>query len=337
MKKTNDSGGIETARTSASPQPAPASAASAEMRFAQSPLGAHLRAMLDKGSAANRAIADILLRHPVQATSWSIESLAEVAAVSPASLSRFARLLGYPGYAALRSDVAATVEAMINPVEKLRGRFDAQPANAPTPLSDSLEAALSNVRGTAEGLHPALIAEVVERLTTARNVYVMGFGLSAHVAGVLTLGLQPFCHGVQNVVEFGGTEVAAGRLLNVGEGDVIVALSIPRYASDAVHLAAYARDRKASVIAITDSSASPLIPLADCVLLARSSHPILSSSTLGLVVVVETIVAALMTSNQANVDQAAKLTEAISSYLFGDNGSRSPVRRRSLKTSERPG
>lgn len=332
MKKTDPAPARGGMAANEPPGP-PVSASTAEMRFAQSQLGERLRAMLDNGSSANRAISDILLRHPVQATSWSIESLAEVASVSPASLSRFARLLGYQGYAALRSDVAATVEAMINPVEKLRGRFDAQPDNAPSPLSDSLEAALANSRGTAEGLHPDLIAEVVERLTAARNVYVMGFGLSAHVAGVLTLGLQPFCHGVQNVVEFGGTEVAAGRLLNVGEGDVIVVLSIPRYASDAVHLAAYARDRKASIIAITDSSASPLVPLADCVLLARSSHPILSSSTLGLIVVVETIVAALMTSNQANVVQAAKLTEAISSYLFGDDASRTPSRRRRPKSS----
>ena len=38
------------------------------------------------------------------------------------------------------------------------------------------------------------------------------------------------------VVEFGGTEVAAGRLMNIGAGDVLVAISLPRYADDALRL-----------------------------------------------------------------------------------------------------
>lgn len=321
MKKTDQSAAL----VAASPDPAGPSrigAGMADMDFARSPLGVRLMALLDGGSAANRAIADILLRNPVQVGSWSIETFAEVAAVSPASVSRFARVLDYPGYAALRSDVALTVQAMINPVEKLRGRFGTRPPDAPSPLSDTLEAALSNVRATAEGLTPELVASVVQRLITARTVYVMGFGLSAHVAALLSLGLQPFCPGLQNVVEFGGTEVAAGRLMNVGEGDAVVVLSIPRYASDAVHLTAYARDRKAAIIAVTDSAASPLIPLADHVLLARSHHPILSSSTMGLVLIAETIVAAVMASNRDNVTQAAKLTEAIASYLYREDTTR---------------
>jgi DNA-binding MurR/RpiR family transcriptional regulator len=297
---------------------------SPDMGFARSTLGARLMGILDDGSAANRAIAEMLLRNPVQVSSWSIETLAEAAAVSPASLSRFARMLGYGGYAALRSDVAATLQAQLNPVEKLRDRFERPSPGAPSPVSDSLEAALFNARATADGLSPALVTDVVQRLAAARNVYVMGFGLSAHVAALLALGLQPFCPGLQNVVEFGGTEVAAGRLMNVGADDAVVVISIPRYASDAIHLTAYARDRGATIIAITDSSASPLVPLADCVLLARSEHPILSSSTLGPVLVVETLVAGLMASNRDNVTQAAKLTDAISSYLYRGDASRSP-------------
>jgi DNA-binding MurR/RpiR family transcriptional regulator len=296
--------------------------ATADMGFARSALGERLMEMLGGGSPANQAIADMLLRNPVQVSSWSIETFAEAVAVSPASLSRFARLLGYAGYSALRSDVASIMQALLNPVEKLRGRFEAPSSGAPSPVADSLEAALFNARATADGLSADLVANVVQRLTAARTVYVMGFGLSAHVAALLTLGLQPFCPGLQNVVEFGGTEVAAGRLLNVTKGDAVVVISIPRYASDAVHLTAYARDRGATIIAITDSSASPLVPLADEVLLTRSEHPILSSSTLGPVMVVETLVAALMASNRDNVAQAAKLTEAISSYLYREGVSR---------------
>ena len=222
------------------------------MAFSRSALGHRLMELHGAGSPSNRAIADTLLRNPLHASAWGIEEFAAAAGVSPATLSRFARVLGFGGYAELRSAIAATMQSIVNPIEKLRGRFAPAAPDAPTPLTEGLETLLSNARATAEGLTPALVDEVVARLTAAKTVYVMGFGLSAHVAALLALGLQPFCTQLQNVVEFGGTEVAAGRLLNVGAGDVLVVLSIPRYASDAVHLTAYARDRQASVIAITD-------------------------------------------------------------------------------------
>ncbi len=119
-----------------------------------------------------------------------------------------------------------------------------------------------------------------------------------------------------NVVEYGGTEVAAGRLMNLEASDLLIAISFPRYATDAVHLTRFALDRGASIIALTDSIASPLAPLAGEVLIAQSSHPVLSSSNVSALLVIEALVTALMVSNSANVDKAARLTEAISAYLI---------------------
>ena len=171
------------------------------------------------------------------------------------------------------------------------------------------------LRATAEGLDPAVLARVVKKLSESSCVYVLGFGLSAHLAALLTLGLQPFCKHLVNVVEYGGTEVAAGRLMNLEASDALLAISFPRYAADAIHLTRYAVDRGASIIALTDSVASPLAPLADELLIAHSSHPVLSSSNVAALLVIEALVAALMVSNGANVDKAARLTEAISAYL----------------------
>jgi DNA-binding MurR/RpiR family transcriptional regulator len=130
------------------------------------------------------------------------------------------------------------------------------------------------------------------------------------------LKLQPFCPQLINVVEFGGTEVAAGRLMNVGRGDVLLAISFPRYAADVVQLTSYARDRGATVIALTDAAASPLARLGHEVLLAPSSHPVLSSSYAAAITVIEAIITGLMTSSGDNVLKAATLTEAISGYLL---------------------
>lgn len=307
-----------------------------EAGFASSPLGRDLRQALSDGSASNRRVADFLLRNPVRATALGIEELASHAQTSTATLSRFARAMGYPGFAALRAGMAEALQdalqPVFQPVEKLRGAVGRKPALAhgdnPV-ISESLESCLSNLRATAVGLPVARLSSIAKKLTAARCVYTIGFGLSAHLCAMLALGLQPFCPGLVNVVEFGGTEVAAGRLMNIGKGDVLIVISLPRYASDAVQLARYARDRKAYLIAITDSMASPLANIADETLLAAATHPVLASSSTATLLVIEALVTTLMVSRADHVEQAAKLTDAIGSYLYEDAGpGASPITQR---------
>jgi DNA-binding MurR/RpiR family transcriptional regulator len=299
----------------------PLPTALSEAAFAQSALGRRLLALQGEGSRSNQAIADYLLRNPLRISACSIEEVAHRADVSTATLSRFARTLGFEGYAGLRSAIAETLQSVLQPVEKLRSSLEQSSGRAATPVTDGLEITLSNVRAAANALSAELLASAVGRLTDAQHVYILGFGLSSHLAAILALDLQPFCPRMTNVVEFGGTEVAAGQLMNITRHDVLVVISFPRYASDAISLTQYARQRGAGVLAITDSPASPLAQLADCLLLAPATHPVLSSSLSAGLLVIETLVSRLMVSNKNNVEQAAKLTEAISAYLYrGDNG-----------------
>lgn len=292
-----------------------------EAAFAQSSLGRRLITLQNEGSKSNQAIADYLLRNPLRIPAWSIEEVAHRAEVSTATLSRFARALGFDGYAELRAAIAEALQSVLQPVEKLRSSLEQSGARAGTPVTEGLENTLSNVRAAANALSAELLSGAVKRLTDAEHVYILGFGLSSHLAAILALDLQPFCPRMTNVVEFGGTEVAAGQLMNITRHDVLVVISFPRYASDAISLTQYARQRGAAVVAVTDSPASPLAQLADCLLLAPATHPVLSSSLSAGLVVIETLVSRLMVSNKNNVEQAAKLTEAISAYLYrGENG-----------------
>ena len=309
-----------------------------EATFALSTLGLALRQVLQTARGSNAAIADFLLRNPVRATAWGIEELASHTRTSTATLSRFARTLGFGGYAALRSAIAdalqTALQPVFHPVEKLRdalGRPDLAAGNRHPVIAESLQASLDNLRATAAGLDTARLTAIATQLLEAQTVYTMGFGLSAQLAALLSLDLQPFCRQGVNVVEFGGTEVSAGRLMNIGSSDVLVAISFPRYANDVVTLARYARDRGAQVVAITDSMASPLVPTAHTVLLALALHPVMSSSSAAAVVVIEALVTSLMVSGHGHVRQAEKLTEAISAYLYEEKVAGTVKPRRSRK------
>ena len=298
---------------------------SLDTAFAQSALGLKLRSVLTTGRGSNVAIADFLLRNPVRATAWGIEELALQTQTSTATLSRLARTLGFNGYAALRSGMADALQEALQPVfqplDKLRNailRNAEEGQTGHSVIAESMAVSLRNVRSAASGLDPALLVATAKRILAAETVYTLGFGISAHLAAMLSLCLQPFCRQSINVVEFGGTEVAAGRLMNVGPNDLLIAISFPRYASDAVMLTRYTRDRGAHVIALTDSLASPLTPWAHKVLIAPASHPVLSSSYSAALLVIEALVTSLMISGNDQIQQAEKLTDAISAYLYKD-------------------
>ena len=60
------------------------------------------------------------------------------------------------------------------------------------------------------------------------------------------------------------------QILRVGPGDVLIGISYPRYSHRTVKALEYAGHRGARVIAVTDGENSPLVPLADISLFARS-------------------------------------------------------------------
>ena len=309
-------------KSSASParnsfrSPVAATLSSPDAAFAQSPLGQTLMHVLASGSASQRQIADYLLRNQMRVTALGIEELADSCQVSTATISRFARDIGQKNYSAMRSAMAETLQSLLQPVDKLRRTIQRR-ARATSPITESLEYAAANIAATSDALSPPAMQTVVRRLTRAKVVYVMGFGLSANLAGMLVQHLQPFCPHVVEVVGIGGSEVAAGHLVNLTAHDVLVVISFPRYTLDCIGLASFARDRGACIVALTDSPASPLAELADHALYAQSTHPVLPSSASTALAMIEALAVALMVSNKKNVEKAARLSEVIAAYLYG--------------------
>lgn len=287
-------------------------------RFARSALARRIAALRADGTRSNGAIAEAMLRDPLRVATASVEEVAVLAGVSPASVSRFARALGFDGHPEVRAALAAALNEVLNPVEKLRGAVG-RPSDAPTGIG--ITAIVANVDAAGRTLRAGPeLAKAVRALATARVVYVMGFGLSAHSAGHLVLGLQPYCAQVVEVTGYGGTEVAAGRLAAVGDGDVLIAITVPRYAADALRLATFARDRGARVVAITDAATAPIARIAEVALVVPAGHPVLPASSTAILLAIECLVAGVMTASDDSVARAEALTRALQGYLVDEGG-----------------
>ncbi len=295
--------------------PSPSSwSAEADRRFNSSPLGQKVLSLLKEGSPSQRGLSEFILRDPIFVATHGIEDVAKNSTISASTISRYVRDLGLSGYAEFRAAVGETVHALIAPVNKLGAELD-KASNGQGAAEASLGNGLRSIEALTDHQTARTVREVAQLIKNARNVWVMGFGLSSHLAAMLTLGLQPYRDGVVNVVQYGGTEVAAGRLMSAGHGDLLIALAFPRYSADVTDLANAAKRAGADVVALTDSIASPLSAVTDTLLLAPAPHPLLPSSCLPALALIEALVSEFLVSDPAHVERASRLAAAMAAYL----------------------
>ena len=101
------------------------------------------------------------------------------------------------------------------------------------------------------------------------------------------------------------------QMLNVGEGDVLIAISFPRYSNKIIHAVNYAKSKGARVIAITDSQTSPIAMLADRKLLAKSDMASFVDSLVAPLSIINAIIVAVARKNQDALTQRLRRLEEI--------------------------
>ncbi len=278
------------------------------------PLMKRIGAQRDALSRSHRAVADFVLAHPFQAATLGIEDLADASGVSVATVNRFAREFGFPGFVAFRAECLRLYARALEPVEKVR-RLEGGEDGALPLMRASLAAARDDVDRALDGLDAATCAQVADLLLEARRVFVVGFGVSSALA---RLAQQLFEQNLPVVELFdgtGGNERVIRRLGQVGAGDLVVGISLQRYSLFTVEVLRRARDAGARVACLTDYPDSPLVPLAEAALLSPSDHPVLHGSLAGTAAMIEAV-STVLVRRRSTGTSARKLTEDLLPYLY---------------------
>jgi len=248
--------------------------------------------------------------HPIRTLSHSAEEIASLTGTSVAAINRFARAAGFDGFTHLKAVLGDELQSTVQPLRKLRGagtadRTKKAKSAPPTLDTEALQRAIA-----APGIQAA-----AGRLLKARQVLALGLGASSYLAGYAAHELMPYLPRVWTLAGEGGTEEAARRISRCGRGDVLLAVSLPRYSKDTVRLAQFARERGAYIIAITDAPAAPLAAVAHSMLLAPGEHPVMPSSAVGALAVIEAIAAAVMQLMPDAARIAREMSELVLSHL----------------------
>lgn len=161
------------------------------------PMRQRLEACLVDGTKADRALAAYILARPETIPFETAATLAEKVEVSEATVGRFCRSIGYDNLKDLKQQLGQDFgDRPWLIADRLRD-FQAQARQAENPLGRSLELEIAGLVAVYEIAQSADFRRVVERLTTARRVFVCGFQTERAMAQMFAHQLQYLRDGVQ--------------------------------------------------------------------------------------------------------------------------------------------
>ena len=141
--------------------------------------------------------------------------------------------------------------------------------------------------------------EVVHNIFEAKRIYIIGLRSSMALAEFLGFYLNLI---LQNVKIVGnGISDIFEQMINVGEGDLVIGIGFPRYATRTIDALGFAQDRGAKVVAITDSFLSPLDAKADYTLVAQSNMASFVDSLVAPLSVINALIVAVGMREKATI------------------------------------
>jgi DNA-binding MurR/RpiR family transcriptional regulator len=220
-------------------------------------------------TGAERQVAQIVADDPKIVAFGTVALLAARSGTSGPTVLRFAAKLGFRGFAELQSAVQAEIADALRPAtERIRER----------PTADVMERALTadleNVRVTLEGVDSNDYRGAVELLSDRRRrVYVLAGEVARGVGVVFGTQLDLLREAVIPIL--GSPVKVARQLADIEPRDVVVAIDHRRYERWLLEAVRRAAANGASIIAVTDSSLSPLADAAryTFVVSARGAGP----------------------------------------------------------------
>lgn len=229
----------------------------------------HIAENMNQLSKSHKKIADYLLKNANVVPFYNVATLADKAGVSEATVVRFATTLGFTGYPALQHQMQNSIKEQLTTMERLKMSSQVY-SDKEKAIYEIFNDDMNNIKATMESLDIESFHRAAQMLLKAKKIYIS--------ANRSTASLGIFLHYYLNIIlenteMLGSYEVLPEQLYELDEHDVVIGISFARYSSSTINTIAFAKERGASTVSITDSLLSPLVPYSDVTLTAASDMP----------------------------------------------------------------
>ena len=246
-------------------------------------------------SKGQKLISNYILENYDKAAYMTASKLGKIVNVSESTVVRFAIELGFSGYPEFQHVLQEIVRTRLTAFQRM------EVTNSLIGDGDILSAVLlgdvDKIKDTLDTVDKAAFEEAVEEIAGAKNIYILGVRASSALAGFLSHGLCMMFDNVKFIQTTSGSEMFE-QIMSVGEDDVVIAISFPRYSKRIIHAVNFAKSKGADVVAITDSEASPIAAGANQILAAKSDMASIVDSLVAPMSIINAIIVALSRKKQ---------------------------------------
>jgi len=234
--------------------------------------------------------------------------MGEIVGVSESTVVRFAMSLGYKGYPEFQKALEELVRHKLHTSHRMEVTYGR--INQSEVLETVLKSDADKLKTTLEKIDHSAFELAVETILNARNIYVIGIRSCAPLANFLSFYLTMMFDNVRLLHTNSSSEIFE-QMLRIGEEDVIIGISFPRYSMRTLKALEFANNRSAKVITITDSIHSPMNLYSSCNLVADSDMASIVDSLVAPLSVINALIVALCMKKQKEVAKTLTSLEEI--------------------------
>ncbi|MZQ75612.1 MAG: SIS domain-containing protein [Peptoclostridium sp.] len=220
-----------------------------------------------KLSKGQKLIAQFIMDNYDKAAFMTASKLGDKVGVSESTVVRFAGALGFDGYPKLQKSLQELIKTKLTTVQRVEMSQDY--SSDFEVLNKILKSDIDNIRNTLEDINPKAFEDVIDKIASAKKIYIVGLRTSSAIADYLGFYLNLILDNVV-IVNYGISDVFE-QIIKVSEEDLVIGISFPRYSKKTYEILEFAKKQGATIVSLTDSHISPIATLSDNTLLAKSN------------------------------------------------------------------
>lgn len=263
-------------------------------------------------SKTEKKIATFVLKNPERTAYMSLTELSDILKVSEGSIVRFSQKLDFTGFHPFKIAVAISQNHEKNSSEIVDW-------NQKDKLKDYVaQRNIEVIKNTRDFIDDKVLDECVDNITSAKTILLCGAAASGNTANDIYYKFMRIGLNCKISTDIHITAMMASQL---GERDVLLAISQSGSTLEVVDIANLAKEKGAKVISITGYSRSPLAKFSDAVILTPIRETPFDSgalrSKISQLYILELLFSAVFLKMKKKAKNKIKETaEAVSKWIY---------------------
>lgn len=245
---------------------------------------------------AERKVADFIIKNPSEATFDTVNTISKKVGTSTTTVMRLAVKIGYSGFSDFQHNLQEYIKNKSAPKERLLSNLHNVEENEL--WSQTVSYYVSQIDNLFKQIDKETLDNVVSLIERSNRTYCTCVRSGLPVGQYFSQNVNRI-NGKCHLIVADNTDWV-DEIVSMGSGDLLVAISFPRYANRINDFVKIAKEKNVKIVVITDTYSSPLVDYGDVVIPCDSNSLAFQNSPILATLVVDYIINALAINDSKN-------------------------------------